>query len=137
MSKKAYLVGYKRPPEHTRFKPGQSGNPRGRPRQKKGFAELLHERLFGTVTLRENGERRRMILADVIVRDLIHGAAKGDAKARRDLLELLKRYPRVAKRQRELREITPDMSTREAQKVYEETLEAIKGLDEPDDERDL
>lgn len=59
-----YKVGYKRPPEHTRFKPGQSGNPRGRPRQKKGFAELLHDRLFRSVSLRENGEKRRMLLAE-------------------------------------------------------------------------
>lgn len=28
-----YLVGYGKPPLHTRFKPGQSGNPRGRPRR--------------------------------------------------------------------------------------------------------
>ena len=132
MSSETYKIGYKRPPEHTRFKPGQSGNPRGRPRQKKGFAELLHDRLFRSVSLRENGEKRRMLLAEVIVHDLIHSAAKGDAKARRDLLELLKRYPRAAKPRPEMPKITADMSTLEAQKAYEETLRNLKDFDDID-----
>jgi hypothetical protein len=33
-----YKVGYKKPPLHTRFKKGQSSNPRGRPR---GLADKL------------------------------------------------------------------------------------------------
>ena len=37
-------VGYKRPPMHSRFKPGQSGNPKGRPRPSRSFeAEFLEE----------------------------------------------------------------------------------------------
>ena len=31
MEKKDYEIGYKKPPKHTQFKPGQSGNPKGRP----------------------------------------------------------------------------------------------------------
>jgi hypothetical protein len=37
-STKDYEVGYGRPPIHTRFKPGQSGNPAGRPKGAQNFA---------------------------------------------------------------------------------------------------
>ena len=40
-------VGYKHPPKHTRFKPGQSGNPRGRPKRARSLkAEFLEELKF-------------------------------------------------------------------------------------------
>jgi hypothetical protein len=41
-----YEVGYGKPPKHTRFKPGQSGNPKGRPKASKDFRSLLHRALF-------------------------------------------------------------------------------------------
>jgi len=44
-SKIAETVGYKRPPSHTRFKPGKSGNPRGRPRRKVNMSESLNQAL--------------------------------------------------------------------------------------------
>ena len=138
MSHSDYEVGYKRPPKHTQFKPGQSGNPKGRPKQIKSFADFLYDELFRMLALRENGERRRkMAAAEVIARGLVQGTARGDAKMRRDLLDLLKRYPRVAKRQAPLRLITPDMSPQEAAKVYAETLRSIPGLTEADHELDF
>jgi hypothetical protein len=133
MSRPEYKVGYKRPPQHTQFKPGQSGNPRGRPKQKKSLAELLQEILFRTVILKENGEPRRMMLIEVIANDLIHKAARGDAKARRDLLEILRRHPKVASPRMEIRQITDDMSPQEAADIYAATLTAIPGLTEPDE----
>ena len=38
-------VGYKRPPKHTQFKPGQSGNPRGRGKNTRNFKTDLVEEL--------------------------------------------------------------------------------------------
>ena len=38
-------VGYRKPPMHTRFKPGQFGNPRGRPKGTKNLKTDLQEEL--------------------------------------------------------------------------------------------
>ena len=54
-----YKVGYKRPPLHTRFRKGQSGNPRGRPRGSKNFSTLLTEALNEPVVVTEDGRRRK------------------------------------------------------------------------------
>ena len=55
-----YEVGYGKPPPHTRFAKGQSGNPRGRPCGAKNFTTLLEEALDEAVTVTENGGRRKV-----------------------------------------------------------------------------
>src|SRR5262245_29021911 len=48
-----YEVGYARPPLHSRFKRGQSGNPKGRPRGSRSVASVLHRILNEKVPARE------------------------------------------------------------------------------------
>ena len=50
-----YKVGYKKPPLHTRFRKGQSGNPRGRPRGSKNLSTLLTDALNEPVVVTEDG----------------------------------------------------------------------------------
>jgi hypothetical protein len=50
-----YEVGYGRPPRHTRFELGRSGNPRGRPGGSKNLSTLLSEALQEPVIVVENG----------------------------------------------------------------------------------
>jgi hypothetical protein len=54
-------VGYGRPPEDTRFKKGQSGNPRGRPKGSKSWKTLVHEVLDEKITINVRGKRRRIL----------------------------------------------------------------------------
>ncbi|WP_345821102.1 DUF5681 domain-containing protein [Methylobacterium fujisawaense] len=41
MGDEDYEVGYRKPPRHTQFKPGTSGNRRGRPRRSKNIDTLF------------------------------------------------------------------------------------------------
>ena len=61
--KSDYKVGYKKPPLHTRFKKGQSGNPSGRPKGSKNFSTLLAEAQATKMLLGLMLERERLAAA--------------------------------------------------------------------------
>ena len=73
-------VGYKRPPAHSRFKPGQSGNPGGRAKGSQNFKTLLDRILKEEVSLQDGTQSRKISKAEAIMRRLIVGALKGDTR---------------------------------------------------------
>lgn len=80
-------VGYKHPPRHSRFKPGVSGNPRGRPKGARGFKTELAEALNARVRVVENGRRRSISTVAAALRRLAERAVtKGDLRAIERLL---------------------------------------------------
>ena len=81
MAKKAYAVGYGKPPRHSQFKPGQSGNPKGRPKGGRGLAAELTEELGETIRVSENGKVKRLSKQRAMIKSLVAKAAKGDPKA--------------------------------------------------------
>ena len=83
-----FPVGYKKPPEHSRFKPGQSGNPRGRPKKASVGFELVAE-LNRRVTIRENGTEQKTSKAAALAKSLIARALSGDMRAIGHLIRLL------------------------------------------------
>ena len=85
-----YEVGYRRPPRHTRFEPGRSGNPRGRPSRSKNLSTLLNEALSEPVIVVENGRRRTIDKRRAIVTQFVNRSAKGDLKALQILLPMLR-----------------------------------------------
>jgi hypothetical protein len=74
-------VGYKRPPVHSRFKPGQSGNPSGRAKGSQNLKTLFNKILKEQVSLREGGDIRKVTKAEAIMRGLVIGALKGDTRS--------------------------------------------------------
>lgn len=76
-----YDVGYAKPPRHSRFKPGVSGNPRGRSRGAKNSSTIVREALTAKVKLKENGRARSMSKLEVSMTQLANKAAGGDLKA--------------------------------------------------------
>ena len=104
-------VGPGNPPLHTRFKPGQSGNPDGRPKGSKNFAALLDRELRRLVTVEVNGKPRRKPAQELIARRLTLDSMKGMHKA----IELVMRLSTAAQpKEDSLPEATFEMPDKEA-----------------------
>jgi hypothetical protein len=84
-----YDIGYCRPPEHSKWKKGQCGNPaRIRKRPVKPVAELVDEFLANEVEVVDNGVSQRRTAFEIIYLQLYNKAIAGNARA----LKVLKRY---------------------------------------------
>ena len=86
----------KKPPLHTRFRKGQSGNPRGRPRGSKNFSTLLADALNEPVVVTEDGKRRKISKRELGVRQLVNKFAMAEAQATKILLGLIQERDRLA-----------------------------------------
>ena len=84
-----YQVGYGKPPRNAGFKKGQSGNPRGRPPGSKNLTTLLNDALNETVTITENGRRRKITKREVVIKQLVNKSASADARSLKILLDLM------------------------------------------------
>ena len=82
-------VGYRRPPIGTRFRPGASGNPRGRPRGARNLGTVIAAALGERVAVTENGRRRHISKLEAAVKQLVNRAASGEARATQLLLALV------------------------------------------------
>ena len=89
-------VGYGHPPEAHRFTPGQSGNPRGRPkgatsrtpaRPPDPLTQIVREEAARLIPVREGDRTVTLSMKQVIIRGLFVDAVKGDPRARRHVLE--------------------------------------------------
>ena len=77
----AYSVGYCQPPIETRFKPGRSANPKGRPKGAKNYRTVLLEELNAKVAVRENGRTKTMAKFHIGMKKLANRFAEhGDVK---------------------------------------------------------
>jgi hypothetical protein len=76
-----YAVGYGKPPSHSRFQPGASGNPNGRPKGSLNLATVLQNALREKVTINENGKRRKITKLEAAMKQLSNKAATGDMRA--------------------------------------------------------
>jgi len=84
----SYEIGYAKPPKRTRFQPGHSGNPRGRPRGQRNFRTVIKSTLDERVTIREGERTRKVPIMEAIVRRCLNNALKGDPKAFAAFLQL-------------------------------------------------
>ena len=82
-------VGYGRPPVGTRFKPGQSGNPTGRPKGTLNLRTDLREELTERIRLREGDRDLKVSKQRAMLKALVAKALKGDARAANVLLGLV------------------------------------------------
>lgn len=87
-----YDVGYGKPPAAHQFKPGQSGNRRGRPPGRINIASALRDAVQQKRPVTIGGKAREMSTLDVMMRKQIEKAVAGDTKAFNAVVELLEDY---------------------------------------------
>jgi Family of unknown function (DUF5681) len=122
-----YEVGYGKPPRHTRFVKGQSGNPRGRPPGAKNFTTLVNEALSEQIIVAENGRRRKISKRQAIVTQLVNRSATADLRALKMLLDIVQEI----ERRTELISPEADEFSEADEKVLEQ-LRARLSIREPD-----
>lgn len=93
-----YEVGYGKPPAQTRFQPGQSGNPKGRPRGSKNrqplvgleqLKRIVLQEAYRKIPVSEAGRIIKMPAIEAIVRTMAIKGAKGDHRSQRLFAEML------------------------------------------------
>ncbi len=82
-------VGYCKPPRHTRFTRGNSGNPRGRPKGTLNLATVLTRALCEKVIISQDGQRKAVTKLEAAVGQLVNKATAGDLRALRHLADLV------------------------------------------------
>jgi hypothetical protein len=80
-------VGYGRPPKKHRFKKGQSGNPRGRPKGSENEASILLKLLRRKIALQDNGKPMKVSAMEAVLLRNLSNALKGDIQAAKFLLD--------------------------------------------------
>jgi hypothetical protein len=121
-----YSVGYGRPPKATQFKPGRSGNPKGRPKGPRSIGAILRDVIAQRVPVAEGGKTRRLPALEVMLRRLVNEAMRSDPKAIKLLLTLVERYTESTELEPHLDELLAD--DQEILKQF------VRGANRPDTE---
>jgi len=84
-----YEVGYKKPPRHSQFKPGNRANPHGRGKRKRRTeAEIVHEIMTQPVSFREGGKWKQAPRIELLIKSFGAAALRGDVGAAEALLKI-------------------------------------------------
>ena len=83
-------TGYGKPPKASQFKPGQSGNPRGRPKGVRNLKTEIREVMKSKMTVTQNGKRTRISTRRALLLRLTEKALSGNIQATRVLLDLIR-----------------------------------------------
>ena len=113
----AKQVGYRNPPEATRFRKGQSGNPKGRGKGSLNVATVFAQTLREKVVVKENGQRKTMTKLEAAIKQFVNKAASGDLRA----LQLLVSLSREA----ETRESQPQPNSLALSESDQKVMEGI------------
>ena len=85
-----YDVGYGKPPTHSRFRLGQSGNPRGRPKGSKNIRKAVEQIFTTKLTVREGGVIRRITKTEAVLLTQLSQALKGSQRAAQSVVATVK-----------------------------------------------
>jgi Family of unknown function (DUF5681) len=90
-----YEVGYKKPPRHSQFKPGNRANPHGRgKREQRTTAEIVYDVMNGPAEFRQGGKSKRAPRVELLIKCYGTAALKGDIGAAEALLKIRENFER-------------------------------------------
>jgi hypothetical protein len=87
----ADAVGYKHPPRANQFRPGQSGNPSGRPKGARNFRSELREELSEVVTVRDGDREIEVSKQRALIKSVVAAAIDGNQRAAASVLAMCMR----------------------------------------------
>jgi hypothetical protein len=76
-----YEVGYRRPPRHSQFRSGQSGNPRGRPKGQPTASEIFMRESARLVRIQVGDKVETITKLEAVIRKLFQTGITGDPRA--------------------------------------------------------
>jgi hypothetical protein len=112
-----YSVGYGKPPIHSRFQKGQSGNPKGRRKGSKNLSTLMERALDEPVTIKENGSQKIITKREAFLKQLVNKAASGDLRSIQLAINYLQQL-----------ESRAEPSTSNSERLGEEDEAVMKGI---------
>ena len=121
--------GYKSPPKRTRFKKGQSGNPKGRPKGTKNLKTELTEELQEQILVREGRTQKQVSKQRAMLKSLTAKAVQGDTKAASVVLTMVYRLLHAD----EVGDAEPDLAAEDIQ-ILESFMERAASERPPSDD---
>lgn len=90
---KKYEVGYKCPPAKYKFKKGQSGNPKGRPKLVQDFKTDFQDELEEVISISENGKKKLLTKQRALIKRLVTSALSGNNSSIKLVTAILNSLP--------------------------------------------
>ena len=91
-SDRGYLIGRGKPPVASRFKPGESGNPKGRPKGSKNFRTLIRRAMTAPISIQEGSRTRRVSKLEAVVLRQVQSALKGYDRAAMAVIKMAMQF---------------------------------------------
>jgi hypothetical protein len=125
--KESYEIGYKKPPRRSQFKPGESGNRKGRPKGGKNFITVIEQELNSLIEISENGKRRKISKREAIAKQTVNKAVVGDHRSTSLLLNETRAHEELSSQNA----ITESLTQQEDSMVMESILQRIQQIRQP------
>jgi hypothetical protein len=87
-----YDVGYGKPPENTQFKPGHSGNSKGRPKGAKNLKTIVQQEAYSKISIKEGGKISKVTKVEALIKSTMAKGIQGNPKLANSALNLMDKH---------------------------------------------